>query len=113
MTPRGGPRRLGPGVPKNRVAELAAVCTSDGIDVDRRTNILPLVDVCRPPTGCDGQVGDATRRLARLGLLSLPEHRGRSPEPTVSGIAARFRPLSESVAFRALGRFEGRVGGAH
>jgi DNA helicase-2/ATP-dependent DNA helicase PcrA len=38
---------LGPGVPKSRIDELAAVCTPTGIDVGRRKNILPLVDVCR------------------------------------------------------------------
>lgn len=39
---------LGPGMPKSRVTELAAVCTSDGIAAGRRKNILPLVDICRP-----------------------------------------------------------------
>lgn len=39
---------LGTGVPESRVRELTAVCTSTGIVVGRRKNILPLVDVCRP-----------------------------------------------------------------
>lgn len=39
---------LGPGVPESRVNELAAVCTATGINVGKRKNILPLVDICRP-----------------------------------------------------------------
>lgn len=39
---------LGTGVPASRVNELTAVCTSAGIVVGKRKNILPLVDVCRP-----------------------------------------------------------------
>ncbi len=38
----------GSGVAKSHVTELAAVCTSDGINPGKRKNILPLVDVCRP-----------------------------------------------------------------
>jgi DNA helicase-2/ATP-dependent DNA helicase PcrA len=38
---------LGPGVPKSRIDELAAVCRSAGIRAGKRRNILPLVNVCR------------------------------------------------------------------
>jgi DNA helicase-2/ATP-dependent DNA helicase PcrA len=38
----------GAGVPKSRVSELKAVCTTGGVELGRRTRIKALVELCRP-----------------------------------------------------------------